>query len=86
MPLKLLHFAPEDHLTKHILGKYPHINYFCGDIDIDRYRHLQAIQLDIADIKLDSENFEGIICLHVLQLIEHDLKAISEMYEIKSVI
>ncbi len=80
--IKLLHFAPEDHLADYFTKTYPKMQYFCGDIDIARYKHLKAIELDIRKMPLENESFDAQICYHVLELIDNDGLALSEMHRL----
>jgi SAM-dependent methyltransferase len=81
-PLRLLHFAPEDQLAVHIQKHYPHVQYHCADMDSERYRKWKAIKINLEAIDLPSEFCEGLICFHVLELIEHDQAAVAELFRI----
>ncbi len=75
----VLHFAPEEFITDYF-NKFNNINYIKADIDPSKYKN--AIELDITNIKLNDNSVDGIICIHVLEHIEDDLKAISELSRI----
>ena len=75
----VLHFAPEEFITDYF-NKFNNINYIKANIDPSKYKN--AIELDITNIKLNDNSVDGIICIHVLEHIEDDLKAISELSRI----
>ena len=75
--IKLLHIAPEKNLQK-ILKASTKINYISGDLNplvTDR-------KIDITDISFGNDYFDFIICNHVLEHIQDDRKAMSELFRI----
>ena len=73
---RILHFAPES-IIKEIL-KDSGAEYFDCDIDPNRATY----QTDITDIKIWSNFIDYIICIHVLEHIVEDVKAMSELYRV----
>ena len=81
---KILHFAPET-IIKNIL-KDSGAEYFDCDIDPKRATY----QVDITNIRIRSDKFDPdasnvfdyIICIHVLEHIVEDVKAMSELYRV----
>lgn len=76
-PLKLLHIAPEL-CFYHAFRKLPKLNYLPADLDSP----LAAVSVDITDIPYNDGTFDVIICNHVLEHIDEDRKAISELYRV----
>lgn len=76
---KLLHFAPESFFVPvfhKILGE----GYFTCDLkEMESPNHHIV---DITDIPFGDGTFDRIICSHVLEHIEDDAKAISELYRV----
>jgi len=74
----LLHFAPERCL-KQVLMKKHHLNY-----QTSYYEGQQQGDFcyDIQNIDAKDNSFNYIICSHVLEHVDNDKKAISEMYRI----
>lgn len=73
---RILHFAPES-IIKEIL-KDSGAEYFDCDIVPGRATY----QTDITDIKIWSNFIDYIICIHVLEHIVEDVKAMSELYRV----
>jgi len=75
--VKILHVAPELELKKAFLSN-PKINYVSVDIE----PNLAMIQMDITNIQFEDNEFDVIICNHVLEHIPNDRKAISELFRV----
>jgi len=73
----LLHIAPE-RLTSKLLAALPNIDYLSVDLDSE----LAMVKIDLTDIQYPDHSFDVIFCSHVLEHIEDDGKAMSEMYRI----
>jgi predicted SAM-dependent methyltransferase len=75
--VEVLHIAPEKNIQKKfIAGK--NISYLSADLDSP----LAMIKMDITDINHERDYFDLIICNHVLEHINEDHKAMSELYRI----
>ncbi len=77
-PTRLLHVSPKYALSRR-LTKMPHIE-FVG-VDLETRPHVSHI-VDITAIPFDSESFDAIICIHVLEHVENDRKAIQEFHRV----
>lgn len=75
--LKILHIAPERNLRK-VLMSNPNINYLSADINPP----LATAKMDITNIEYEDNLFDVIICNHVLEHIQDDRKAMSELYRV----
>jgi len=75
--LKIMHVAPEPQLKKALLSN-PQINYLSVSLE----PHLAMIQMDITNLKFENDEFDVIICNHVLEHIPDDHKAISELFRV----
>ena len=73
--IKLLHIAPEKNLQK-MLKSFSHIKYISGDLNLLMNCN---IRLDITDINFENNYFDVIICNHVLEHIQDERKAMSEL-------
>jgi SAM-dependent methyltransferase len=73
----LLHFAPEPSLTAFIRSKglksYKTCDLFKPNVDL---------RIDICDIALPDQSFDAVLCLHVLEHVPDDRKAMSELRRI----
>jgi SAM-dependent methyltransferase len=73
--MKLLHFAPEFMLQRRL-------RRISGYVSADLSSALADVKMDITDIKYPDNSFDAIICCHVLEHIEDDAKAMSELYRV----
>lgn len=74
---KLLHVAPEPIFTE-LLRSCDTVDYLSGDLGMRR----AMIKLDLTDIHFPDEQFDVIICLHILEHIPDDRKAMAEMFRV----
>lgn len=75
--IKLLHIALEKNLQK-VLKTFSKIKYISGDLNplvADR-------KIDITNIKFKNNYFDFINCNHVLEHIQDDRKAMSELFRV----
>ena len=75
---KVLHFSPSRSVYR-LLKKNPNIDYFSTDYE-DEF--LADYKYDIKQIPLKEEFFNLIICYHILEHIEDDKKAITELHRV----
>lgn len=73
---KVLHFAPERCLLEKIL-EYKELDYYPVDLDKNMYGIRESV--DITNIPYERGMFDVIICSHVLEHIENERKALSEL-------
>jgi len=74
---KILHFAPERFISSWLLSS-PNIDYTSADIDPDK----AMVHTDITNIKFDDNCFDVILCIHVLEHIVDDKKAMKELFRV----
>lgn len=74
--VKVLHFAPEQFITNY-LRQFPNITYVSADLFAPA-----MLKIDITDIKLPSNQFDIILCYHILEHVQEDVKAMKEMFRI----
>jgi len=75
--LKVLHFAPEDFLTK-LFKSYKLIDYL--SVDLDPKKAMQSE--DITRLSFPDASYDIIFCSHVLEHVEDDKKALAELYRV----
>jgi len=82
-PLKVLHIAPEGCLRA-LLMSLPNIQYKSGVKYFDgQYYYDRKVNLmDVSDMPFEDGSFDVVICNHVLEHIENDAKAVSEIYRV----
>jgi len=74
----VLHFSPSRSIYRK-LKTVDTINYFSSDFENE---FLAEHQFDITAINKPEDTFDLIICYHVLEHIEEDIKAMSELYRV----
>jgi hypothetical protein len=75
--IKLLHVAPERNL-QNVLSSHPNIDYISADLSSP----LAMIKMDITNIPYKDNFFDIIICNHVLEHVQNDYKAMSELHRV----
>ena len=76
---KMLHTAPELILTEKFANSR-YVDYLSSDIDPGRIGAMAKI--DLTDIAFGTDTFDVIVSSHVLEHIEDDRKALSELYRV----
>ena len=75
--IRLLHFAPEPAFYK-IFKNCNNISYDTIDLNSP----LAEIKADICNLPIENETYDYILCNHVLEHVENDIKAMSELYRV----
>ncbi len=76
-PNRVLHFAPE-HQTQELLKNAPKVDYISADLDMPT----AMVQMDITNITFEDNEFDVILCNHVLEHVPDDNKAMSELFRV----
>lgn len=76
-PLKVLHIAPEQAFY-HRFKNQPNLEY----ITCDLYSPLADIKADICNLPFENQQFDVILCNHVLEHIPDDKKAMNELFRV----
>jgi predicted SAM-dependent methyltransferase len=74
---KVLHIAPEQCFLK-LFKKQNNLQYITADL----YSPIADVKADICDLPFEDNSFDIIFCNHVLEHIEDDKKAMSELYRV----
>ena len=75
--LKVLHMAPEQCFLS-IFKNLKNLNYTTADL----YSPIVDVKADILDLPFEDNSFDIIFCNHVLEHIEDDHKAMTELYRV----
>jgi SAM-dependent methyltransferase len=75
--LKVLHMAPEQCFLS-IFKKMKNLNYTTADL----YSPIVDVKADILDLPFEDKRFDFVFCNHVLEHIEDDAKAMSELFRV----
>lgn len=75
--LKVLHFGPEEVFQK-AFRAMPNLDYISADLDSP----LAMVKMDITDILYEDNSFDVILCIHVLEHVIDDQKAIRELFRV----
>ena len=74
---KVLHIAPEQEFLRKF-KKMKNLDYTSADL----FSPIVDVKADILDLPFADESFDVVICNHVLEHIEDDRKAMSELYRV----
>ena len=75
--LKVLHIAPEQCFLKKFEGQHGK-NYITADIESP----LAKVKMDIHDIPFEENTFDVAICNHVMEHVDDDIRAMSEIQRV----
>lgn len=75
--LKVLHIAPEQEFLRKF-KKMKNLDYISADL----YSPIVDVKADILDLPFKDEEFDVVICNHVLEHIQEDGKAMSELFRV----
>lgn len=76
-PLRVLHFAPEQAFYKRF-RKQANLDYVTTDLNSP----LADVKADICNLPFDDQEFDVILCNHVLEHIPEDRRALSELQRV----
>mgnify|MGYP001606108300 CR=1 FL=1 len=76
-PLRVLHFAPEQAFYKRF-RKQANLEYVTTDLNSP----LADVKADICNLPFEDNQFDVILCNHVLEHIPEDRRALSELYRV----
>ena len=74
---KVLHIAPEQEFLRKF-KKMKNLDYTSADL----FSPIVDVKADILDLPFDDESYDVVFCNHVLEHIENDAKAMSELYRV----
>jgi SAM-dependent methyltransferase len=75
--LKLLHIAPELCFMK-IFDQMDNLEYITADLESP----LAKIKLDVMNMPFEDNSFDVVFCNHVMEHVENDIMAMSEIYRV----
>lgn len=76
-PLKVLHIAPELCFLK-MFNSMPNIDYITADLESPWAK----VKMDVHAIPFEDNTFDVIFCNHLLEHVDDDKRALSEMYRV----
>ena len=74
---KVLHIAPEQEFLRKF-KKMKNLDYISADL----FSPIVDVKADILDLPFENESFDVVFCNHVLEHIEDDKKAMSELFRV----
>lgn len=80
--LRLLHIAPENIIAQRILS-IKSIDYVCGDFFAKGYMYPPYVRnMNVLNLPFPDNDFDMVMCNHVLEHVEDDRKAMNELYRV----
>lgn len=76
-PLRLLHIAPELCFVKRFAA-LPRLDYTTADLDSP----LADLRMDVEKMPVDDDQYDAVICNHVLEHVGDDRKALAEIFRV----
>lgn len=78
----ILHIAPEKTISKAIMSHGQH-QYTAGDLFTEGYKYPHYVRnMNVLHLDFAADSFDLVICNHVLEHIENDRQAMSELYRV----
>jgi SAM-dependent methyltransferase len=80
--LSILHLAPEKNLSQTIL-EHDFKEYVCGDLFTEGYSYPEhVLNMNVLNIPYSENHFDLVICNHLLEHVENDSKAMSQILRV----
>jgi len=80
--LSILHLAPEVFISK-MIRKEGFTNYICGDLHCPGYHYPDFVEnVDILNLPFRKNQFDLILCNHVLEHVTDDFQAMKELFRV----
>lgn len=76
-PMRFLHIAPE-HCFIHRFENMKNLEYITADLDSP----LARVKTDIREMPFEDNSFDAVMCNHVMEHIEEDLRAMKEIHRV----
>ncbi len=76
-PAKLLHVAPEHCFIKRFEA-LPNIDYITADLESPWAK----VKMDVQNIPFEENTFDIVFCNHIMEHVDSDLQALSELYRV----
>ena len=75
--IKFLHIAPELCFIDRF-KKLTNLDYISGDLESP----LATVKMDVHEIPFEDNTFDAVMCNHVMEHVENDIKAMKEIYRV----
>ncbi len=77
---EILHISPNKEIAGVLKGET--INQTVGSIEPEMYSEFNPIYLDVQQMKLPDSSFDVVICCHVIEHVDDDVKAMKEIFRV----
>jgi SAM-dependent methyltransferase len=80
-PTSILHISPNKSLSV-FLCEHATVKHVVGALEPEKFSEFNAMKLDVQKIELDDNQFDILICCHVLEHVDDDDKAMREIHRV----
>jgi len=82
--IRILHFGPEPHIHFTTKKEKESTRVIAADIHAEGMTCADGtrVQTDVQRIAFDSESFDAIVCIHLLEHVENDILALHELFRV----
>lgn len=77
----ILHISPNKDIADFI-NKSSHVNQVVGVLEIDRFKEYNPIKVDIQKMNIQDNQYDIVICCHVIEHVDNDQEAMNEIYRV----
>jgi SAM-dependent methyltransferase len=78
---RILHISPNFNIARLLVAE-KNIDYVCGALFPENFREFNAIEANITDLHFSDNEFDVVICNHVLEHVENDGRAMQELHRV----
>jgi SAM-dependent methyltransferase len=80
-PARVLHISPHRYIAD-VLRHRKNIDYVSGALFPDRLPHIPTVKVDVTEIGFEENDFDVVLCNHVLEHVQDDRKAMDEIFRV----